>query len=208
MRSGPLAVRGARAAFNTAWGGTGLQPAKEGKMPRQTPVRLLSSSLLVTLGVLLGLGLAPRHLGAHDATGGAANTANVLIESSTTFQALVEVGFDFSAFPHPHHCGVMASAQAQNPGDATVRNRYIFVLSLDDPTPAPNHGSTRTIDFNDNAVVADTDLREVSSTFFFAEVPPGEHTIRWMAKKVGADDAPMTVQDSSLLIICTRSQLQ
>ena len=174
-------------------------------------LRLVAGRTLLTLGVLLMLGRAPSPVAAHDATGGASTVLNVRI-TSTTFRTVLAVPMDFSPEgsydgAHPHHCVATASAQVVNPGDNTVDNKYIFVLALDDATPAANHASARTIEFNDNAVVQDALYQEVSSTFFFADIPPGQHVIRWMARKVGLDDEPLTVDDASLALICTQKRL-
>lgn len=174
-------------------------------------LRFVTGRALLPLGVLLMLGWTSGLVAAHDATGGAATVADVRV-TRTTFQTVLAVLMDFSPEgsydgAHPHHCVATASAQAVNPGDDTVDNKYIFVLALDDTTPAANHPSARTIEFNDNAVVQDALYQEVSSPFFFADIPPGRHLIRWMARKVGPDDEPLTVDDASLSIICTRMRL-
>jgi hypothetical protein len=174
-------------------------------------LRLVTGRALLPLGVLLMLGWAAGPVAAHDATGGADTVTNVRV-TRTTFRTVLAVPMDFSLEEpydgaHSHHCVATASAQVVNPGDNTVDNKYIFVLALDDTTPVANHPSARTIEFNDNAIVQDALYQEVSSTFFFADIPPGPHVIRWMARKVGLDDAPLTVDDASLALICTRKRL-
>jgi hypothetical protein len=178
-------------------------------METQATIRRTLGQGLVTLGVLMGLlGLAPHRAAPHDAAGGTATRENTLIDSATTFTTVLEVPFDLSAFAHAHHCVATASAQAVNPGGSSTENRYIFVLTLDNTSPSPNHPSARTIEFNDTPVLDDLTLLEVSSTFFFAAVPPGRHTIRWMARQASRDDENLTVDDASLSIICTQRRLE
>jgi hypothetical protein len=161
--------------------------------------------LVLLLTVLLGL--VPHQGSAHDATGGASTVVDDVI-TTTRYNTLLAVTFDFSAFPHHHHCVATASAEAVNPAGTTLDNKYIFVLSLDSTTPITNHPSARTIDFDDNPVLDEPNFLEVSSTFFFGNIAPGQHTIRWMARKVGTDDENLTVEDSSLTIVCTQRLLE
>jgi hypothetical protein len=183
---------------------------KESKMQTQATVRRVTWRALVMIGILLVLGLAPRQGGAHDASGGISTTVDDTVDGFFSFfHTLLAVTFDFSSYTHNHHCVATASADVANPMGFTVDNKFVFALSLDNSQPLNNHGSERTIDFDDNDTIDDTGRLEVSSTFFFANITPGIHTIRWLAKADFFDgDEDLTVEDSSLTIVCTQQQLE
>ena len=95
---------------------------------------------------------------------------------------------------------VTACSDLDNPGGSTA-NTYNFVNSLDDDSPGLNTSGERTVDdLYDDPNKDDPDSVEVCTTRFFANVPAGDHTIRWQGSKASTSMANVTVKDSSMSI--------
>jgi len=103
------------------------------------------------------------------------------------------------------HCVPTASADAINPGG--LDNRYRLTLTKDDTSPVVGGGCERTIDIDDNAGVNDAKNILLGTTCPLLNVNAGLHTIRLLATKVTTGDANMIVDDSSLTVVCSDTQL-
>jgi hypothetical protein len=169
----------------------------------------INKGKLLAAALPIGLILAPQVVFAHDdVAGGASRVSSITINDALNFQNIVSRGFNLPT--GTHQCVATGSAEANNPNDGKVDHRYIFGLALDQAVgqaPNPEGGSERTIEFDDTNAADDVEKVEVSSTFTFTNVPAGQHTIFWMAKKGNNQDANMTVQDASLSIICVEGSL-
>ena len=90
-------------------------------------------------------------------------------------------------------------------------NFYRFTLSLAAGADPIDSGRERTLAFVNQpvggAVVSDSRIKEITSTWFFRLVQPGVYFIRWRATKFAAATANMTVDDSSLSVVCTDATL-
>lgn len=110
-------------------------------------------------------------------------------------------------------CAVTASAEAINPlsGDD---NRYIFGLSVTEGTtcgnpPSTDPGSDRTIDFDRLDTSEETDRVVVTTTFVFrisSTTPRNERVFHFSARKEASGDANMTVDDSSISVMCSDNE--
>src|SRR5688572_7849535 len=103
------------------------------------------------------------------------------------------------------HCVATAFADAINPGG--LDNRYRFTLTRNDTSPVVGAACERTIDIDDNTALNDSHNIVVGTTCPFLNVNAGVHTIRFLATKVSTGDANMIVDDSSLTVVCSDSQL-
>jgi hypothetical protein len=137
---------------------------------------------------------------------GAQTTVDDLIQTDAAWDPLLSVTVTIPNTGSVWHCVATGSADAVNPGSG-VDNQYRFVLSLDSTSIAVGSACERTIDFNQNAGVNDPNRLEVSSTCTFKSISAGNHSIRWMARKVAASDADLTVDDSSLSVVCSDNVL-
>ena len=134
--------------------------------------------------------------------GGEATTANVTLdiavdETTDVWDVLESESLSLSA---TSNIIVTACSDVDNPG-GTVVNTYHFVISLDSTAPGLNTGGERTVDdLYDDANKNDPDEVQVCSTQFFANVPVGSHTIRWLGSKASTSMANTTILDSSMTI--------
>jgi hypothetical protein len=138
---------------------------------------------------------------------GAQTTTDDPIQTDAAWDTLLAVTVTIPNTGSPWHCVATGSADALNPSGDTTQNLYRFTLSNDDINPPIDSACERTLEMNDNPGVNDSDVTEVSSTCKFINVDAGNHTIRWTARKVAADDADMTVRDSSLSVVCCDDHL-
>ena len=103
------------------------------------------------------------------------------------------------------HCVATAFADAINPGG--LDNRYRFTLTRNDTSPAVGGACERTVDIDDNTALNDSHNIVAGTTCPFLNVSAGVHTIRFLATKVTTADANMTIDDSSLTVVCSDQQL-
>jgi hypothetical protein len=99
------------------------------------------------------------------------------------------------------YCAATASADVLNPGGND--NRYRFTLTRNDTSPAVGAACERTLEID----AIDPSSIVVGTTCPFLNVFPGTHTIRFLATKFNSGDANVTVDDSSLTIVCSDKQL-
>lgn len=135
-------------------------------------------------------------------TNGASTIGDKLIDSNVSWTQLLSVTVNFTGQSHTHQCAVIASSEALNGASGTTDNLYAFDLTVDSPAGDLNAGSTRTIDFDDNATTDDTNYLEVSSNRLFTNLSAGAHTFRWLGMKQAANDDNMIVNDSSMVVLC------
>jgi hypothetical protein len=105
------------------------------------------------------------------------------------------------------HCVATGSADGQNPGRSNTNMRYRFTLTIDNTSPATDGACERTVQFDDNDAISDTNFKAVSSTCTFKNIDPGTHTIRWLARKFDADKPNLTVLDNSHSVVCSDNLL-
>lgn len=103
---------------------------------------------------------------------------------------------------HKHQCAAIASMELINPGGGTTDNQYEFTPTIDNPSGAGHDASLRSIDFDDNGGIDDTNLLEVSTVRLFANINPGAHTLRLVGRKLSATDENLTVNDSGMVVLC------
>lgn len=165
---------------------------------------------LLAVALPVWLALVPTHALAVDATGGNdTNAAQVVATVGpaawTTLRAQqITVGNT------PRYCVATGSSDALNPG-GVAGNFYRFTLSLAAGADPIDSGRERTLQFFNQpvggAVVLDSRIKEITSTWFFRLTQPGVYFIRWRATKFAAATANMTVDDSSLSVVCTDATL-
>lgn len=106
------------------------------------------------------------------------------------------------------HCVANGSAEGQNPGLDNVNMRYRFVLTLDNAAPAVDGACERSLQFDDNPIVSNTNLEDVNSTCTFKNIAAGPHTFRWLARKYDASKPNLTVVDNSHSVVCSDNLIQ
>jgi hypothetical protein len=158
-------------------------------------------SILIALPLLI---LLP--LNASARVNGVQTTTNVTIKSSTVWTVVSAKPFNT---PNPQTCTVSGSADASNPNKKTLDNQYRFTLTMDNANPGIDGGCERLLEFDDNASIDDEDTKQIGSTCLFTNVGAGQHTVRWLARKVAKTPAApdMVVTDNSLTISCTDNPL-
>lgn len=97
------------------------------------------------------------------------------------------------------NCVATGSLDAINP--QIDDSQYMFALSLDALMPPIDGACERTVEFDAHGSDAQR-IEEVSSTCIFRQIPPGNHTINWLARKAAAATPNMTVADSSMTFVC------
>jgi hypothetical protein len=160
------------------------------------------------------LALVPTHALAVDATGGNDTNVNQLVNTVGP-AAWVTLRAQQIAVPANtrRHCVATGSSDALNPG-GVANNFYRFTLSLNAGFDPIDTGRERTLQFFNQPigglVVTDSRIKEITSTWFFS-LPPSPQSvvyfIRWRATKFAAATANMTVDDSSLSVVCTDATL-
>jgi hypothetical protein len=137
--------------------------------------------------------LAAASASADNGIGGDETINDRMVNSNAVWTVLVAEPVNFAA---PTSCVATGSADVVNPNNGANR-QYIFTLSVDNANPAVNGPFERTVEFDANMVGKE----EVSSTATFRQLAPGNHTIRWLARKVAG--APNTlVIDNSMTFVC------
>jgi hypothetical protein len=164
----------------------------------------------LAVALLVGLALVPTHALAVDATGGNDTNVNQVVATVgpatwTTLRAQqITVGNT------PRYCVATGSSDALNPGGVAA-NFYRFTLSLAAGADPIDSGRERTLEFFNQPlggiVVSDSRIKEITSTWFFRLTQPGVYFIRWRATKFAAATANLTVDDSSLSVVCTDATL-
>lgn len=165
---------------------------------------------IYALIMLAAVAMIPFQVSAEGARVGGKAYANDVVVSTVggslaNWHTLVDYEFDIPAYKLGY-CVATGSAEALNAGG--TYNQYRFTLALDDTSPAVGSACERTIDTVNNSGVVDPVHVVVSTTCPFLNLFPGSHTIRFLATKVSEDDAHMIVNDSSLTIVCTDTQLK
>ncbi len=107
----------------------------------------------------------------------------------------------------PRFCAVTGSSDALNPG-GVLSNFYRFTLTLAAGANPIDQGQERTLHFFNQPipgghVVVDNRIKEITSTWWFRLTTPGTHFVYWRATKFAVGTAPMTVDDSSISVVCT-----
>jgi hypothetical protein len=158
----------------------------------------LTKAILLALPLLAAAGSAS----AENAVGGNSTVINTLITTLnwTPIAPNTVVNFMFHSY-----CTVTGSADATNPLMADDE-QYLFKVAVDGFPVGADTVYTRTLDFDNIAADDETDKVEISSTGLF-EIFPGAHTFQWLARKVSAADADMTVTDASYTIVCKEDVL-
>lgn len=123
------------------------------------------------------------------------------VTSSVAWTELLELTINLPG-SHKHQCAAIASMELINPGGGTTDNQYEFTPTLDNTSGAGHDASLRTIDFDDNGSIDDTNFLEVSTVRFLANINPGPHTFRLVGRKLSAADENLTVNDSGMVVLC------
>jgi hypothetical protein len=137
------------------------------------------------------------------AVGGDETNVDRVIPSAAVWTILTAEPFQTMA--NDTHCIATGSADALNPNMADD-SRYRFVLSVDNQNPAINAACERTVEFDTHGTDAQH-VEEVSSTCTFRHLGAGNHTIYWLARKVGAATPNLTVDDNSMTFVCMNNLL-
>lgn len=143
-----------------------------------------------------------------DETGGTATTVNVLVPTVgpaawTTLGSQPVIG--------PRFCAATCSADMLNPG-GVLSNFYRFHLTVNPGAGGPvggpiDTGCERTLHFFNQGAVLDNRTKEITTTCFFRIPQGGLSTIRCRATKFTAATANVIVDDSSLSVACSDTQL-
>lgn len=167
----------------------------------------MSGSARMLLAAMLPacLALVPAHVLAVPASGGNETNVNQVVATVgpatwTTLRAVpITVGHA------PRYCAVTGSSDALNPGG--VSNFYRFNLTLAAGADPIDSGRERTLHFFNQPVggqvVSDNRIKEITSTWWFKLAHPGVYFVRWRATMFTAATAPLTVDDSSISVVCT-----
>jgi hypothetical protein len=157
----------------------------------------MSPSKKLALFSLLSLGATGAW--ADNGLGGDETTTDRVVNSNAVWTVLVAEPFSLAG--DNTSCIATGSADAVNPNNGANR-QYRFALSIDNANPALDGPFERTVEFDANV----TGKEEVSSTATFRLLQAGNHTIYWLARKVGA--APnMIVSDNSMTFVCMNALL-
>lgn len=159
---------------------------------------ILTSSALVLSATLAVVSM---QASAENFVGGDETNVARLIPNANAWTVLVAE--PFQTMDAVTHCVATGSADAKNP-NMDGNDIYRFVLSIDDAQPAINGPCERTVAFDNGAIQS---MEEVSSTCTFRQIGPGNHTIRWLARKVAAAAANLTVDDNSMTFVCMNNLL-
>lgn len=165
-----------------------------------------SARMLLAATLPACLALVPAHVLAVPASGG--NETNV-------FQVVATVGpaawttlraVQINVGNAPRYCAVTGSSDALNSGG--VSNFYRFNLTLAAGADPIDSGRERTLHFFNQPiaggqVVLDNRIKEITSTWWFKLAQPGVYFARWRATKFAAATANLTVDDSSISVVCT-----
>ncbi len=164
----------------------------------------------LTIAVLLGIGLTAGEVSAQESLVKGSNTTVDDAIIGTAPDQLVATTVTLPLNSGVWNCAVTGSAEAINPLN-NDDNRYIFGFSeaagVAAVLPAfTQSGGDRTIDF-DNLTGEEINLEVVSSTYVFTGlstlVNANTHTFYWSARKENGLDTNMTVNDSSMSVICS-----
>ena len=136
---------------------------------------------------------------ADNGVGGDETINNRIVNSNAMWTILVAEPFALAG--DGSNCVASGSADAVNPNNGANR-QYRFALSIDNANPAVDGPFERTVEFD----AAGVGIEEVSSMAIFRLLPAGNHTIYWLARKIGG--APnLTVSDNSMHFVCANSLL-
>lgn len=161
-----------------------------------------------TLAILAVLSLpiamiSPRTAFANADSCGAVTAVNDEIISATAWDTLLSCIVNLDT-DHSHHCVATACADAGGSPVTGTDNDYRFVLSTTAGGPGLDTGWERSVELNDNVGVDDPDSVPVCTTRqLLVSAGQPQVTLFWLARKVAASDANMTVFDSSLSVTCT-----
>lgn len=168
----------------------------------------ISSSARMLLAATLPacLALVPGHALAVPASGGNETNVNQVVATvgPATWTTLRAV--PIMVVNTPRFCAVTGSSDALNPGG--VSNFYRFNLTLAAGADPIDSGRERTLHFFNQPiaggqVVFDNRIKEITSTWWFQITTPGVNFVRWRATKFAAATANLTVDDSSISVVCT-----
>lgn len=157
-------------------------------------MKMMHASSAFVLSAMLA-GVSPQ-AAADFAVGGDETNVNRIVPFDNVWTTLVAEPFVTNA--NITHCVATGSADALNPNMAG-NNRYRFVLTIDNAMPPVDTACERTVAFDNGAIQS---MEEVSSTCTFRNLTAGGHTIRWLARKMVAAAAPLTVTDNSMTFVC------
>jgi hypothetical protein len=135
---------------------------------------------------------------ADNGLGGDETTTDRSVNSNAAWTVLVAEPFQLLA--DGTSCIATGSADALNPNNGANR-QYRFTLAID-AMPAVDGPFERTVEFDANF----TAREEVSSTAIFRLLPAGNHTIYWLARKIGAVPN-LNVTDNSMTFVCMNALL-
>ena len=160
---------------------------------------------LLAVALPVWLALVPTHALAVDATGG--NDTNVAPGRGHGRPSRLDDAAGPTESPSGTRRGTASPLAApMRSTRAGWRPISCFTLSLAAGADPIDSGRERTLEFVNQpvggAVVSDSRIKEITSTWFFRLVQPGVYFIRWRATKFAAGTANMTVDDSSLSVVC------
>jgi hypothetical protein len=144
-------------------------------------------------------GLHAAGVWADNGVGGDETVNNRLVNSSAMWTVLVAEPFSLAG--DGTNCIASGSADAVNPNNGGNR-QYRFALSIDNANPGVDGPFERTVEFDAGSV----GIEEVSAMAIFRLLPAGNHTIYWLARKIGAVPN-LTVSDNSMHFVCANSLL-
>jgi hypothetical protein len=136
---------------------------------------------------------------ADNGLGGDETAVDRLVDNAAAWTVLVAEPFALAG--DGTSCIATGSADAVNPNNGGNR-AYRFTLSIDNANPAIDGPFERLVEFDANR----NGREEVSSTATFRLLQSGNHTIYWLARKVGGGPN-MTVSDNSMTFVCLNALL-
>lgn len=188
-----------------------LTPMKNRRGSNRPAAGGSTTSWLLATALPVCLGLIPLQAEAVlDEVGGNGTIVNQVVNTDAAWITLRSV-LVFSPTTNARRCIATGSSDAFNPGinpGGFGANLYRFRVSLNGLPVGVDGPFERTLQFLNQTVpiVRDNTIKEITSTGGVFVPPAGFSTIRWEARKfVGALN--LTVDDSSLTVVCTDTEL-
>lgn len=143
-----------------------------------------------------------------DEVGGNGTIVNQVVPSAAAWTVLRSV-LVFSPTTNARRCIATGSSDAFNPG-LLGSHFYRFRVSLNGLPIGVDGPFERTLEFLNQVAtvpVRDNRIKEITSTGGVFVPPAGFSTIRWEARKFLAATPALLVDDSSLTVVCTDTEL-
>lgn len=181
----------------------------------------LTTSWLLATALPVCLGLVPLQAEATaDEVGGNSNTAPPLVISDAFWTVLTNVTV-FNPDNQKRFCTAVCSADPLNPPQNGGTFQYRFRVSLNGQPAAVNNSVERTFEFANEfevdtvgfpalpilRLVRDNSIKEITTTGGPFLTQPGLSTIKCEARKFLAATPTLTVDDVSLTVTCTDTEL-